>query len=188
MNETIKMIELKPFTEEDFEPIKSWVSNAEELFQFAGPIFSFPLTDAQLRKYLDMEDKKPFKVVLKNTKETIGHCELNYENGNHRLSRILVGIKDLRGKGIGEQIVSEMVQLFFQNPEINEVDLNTFDWNKAAIHCYEKVGFKINPEKSDKMTINGKEWTRINMSLKREHFSTTNKDGMNNSEPLVDNH
>jgi len=162
------MIELKPFTVEDFEPIKSWVGNAEELFQFAGPIFSFPLTDNQLINYLQMEDKKPFKVVLKETNETIGHCELNFENGNNRLSRILVGKKDLRGKKIGEQIVREMVKLLFQNPEINEVDLNTFDWNKAAINCYEKVGFKINQEKSDKMTVNGNEWTRINMSLKRK--------------------
>lgn len=162
------MIELKPFTENDFETFKSWVSNAEELFQFAGPIFNFPLTDEQLRDYLKMKDKMPLKVVLKETNETIGHCELNFENGNNRLSRILVGKKGLRGQKIGEQIVREMVKLFFQNPEINEVDLNTFDWNKAAINCYEKVGFKINPEKSDKMTVNGNEWTRINMSFKRK--------------------
>jgi len=162
------MIELKPFTENDFETLKSWTTNAEELFQFAGPIFSFPLTDEQLREYLKMEDKKPLKVFLKETNETIGHCELNFENGNNRLSRILVGKKDLRGQKIGEQIVREMVKLFFQNPKINEVDLNTFDWNKAAISCYEKVGFNINHEKSDIMTVNGNEWTRINMSLKRK--------------------
>lgn len=162
------MIALKPFTEDDFDAIKSWVVNAEELFQFAGPIFSFPLTDDQLRKYLQMADKKPYKVVIKETDEAIGHCELNFENGNNRLSRILVGRKDLRGQKIGEQIVREMVNLFFQNPAINEVDLNTFDWNKAAINCYKKVGFKINQEKSDKMTVNGNEWTRVNMSLKRK--------------------
>lgn len=162
------MIELKPFTENDFETFKSWVTNAEELFQFAGPIFNFPLTDEQLTDYLKMEDKTPLKVVLKITNETIGHCELNFENGNNRLSRILVGKKELRGQKVGEQIVREMVKLFFQNPKINEVDLNTFEWNKAAISCYEKVGFKINHEKSDKITVNGNEWTRINMSLKRK--------------------
>lgn len=162
------MIELKPFTEDDFETFKGWSNNAEELYQFAGPMFSFPLTDEQLRNYLNMEDKKPLKVVLKSTNETIGHCELNFENGNNRLSRILVGKKNLRGQKIGEQIVREMVNLFFQDPNIDEVDLNTFDWNKVAITCYEKVGFSINPEKSDIITVNGNQWTRINMSLKRE--------------------
>ena len=48
------MIELKPFTENDFEIFKAWAANAEELFQFAGPVFSFPLTDEQLRNYLKM--------------------------------------------------------------------------------------------------------------------------------------
>jgi RimJ/RimL family protein N-acetyltransferase len=161
------MIELKPFTEDDFETFKSWIHSAEELFQFAGPIFSFPLTDEQLSTYLKLEDKSPLKVVLTESNETIGHCELNFENGNHRLSRILVGKKELRGQKIGEHIVRELLKRCFQNPEVDEVDLNTFDWNKAAIHCYQKVGFKINPGKSEKMKVNGQEWTKINMTVKR---------------------
>ncbi|UTW63610.1 GNAT family N-acetyltransferase [bacterium SCSIO 12741] len=166
------MIELKPFTESDFETFKSWASSAEELFQFAGPIFTYPLDDEQLGNYLNMADKKPYKVVLTSTQETIGHCELNHENGNNRLSRIVVGKKELRGQKIGEQIVRQMVELLFQNPAIKEVDLNTFDWNKGAIRCYEKVGFRIIPENSDKMNVNGQEWTRINMVLKRSQWET----------------
>lgn len=162
------MIKLEPFTENDFETFKSWVKSEEELFQFAGPIFTYPLTDEQLRNYINMEDKKPLKVVLNSTNETIGHCELNFENGNRRLSRILVGNRELRGQKIGEQIVRKMVELMFQNPEINEVDLNTFDWNKRAIRCYEKVGFQINQDKSDTMNVNGNVWTKINMTLKRK--------------------
>lgn len=162
------MIELKPFTENDFETIKSWINSKEELFQFAGPIFKFPLTDNQLLNYIKMSDKKPFKVVLKSTNETIGHCEMNFENGNNRLSRILVGKKELRGKKIGEQIVRELVKMFFLNPDIKEVDLNTFDWNRAAINCYEKVGFRINHEKSEIITVHDNQWTRINMTLKRK--------------------
>ena len=162
------MIELRPFTENDFTTFKSWIHNEEELFQFAGPIFTYPLTDEQLSDYIKLTDKRPLKVVLKSTNETIGHCELNFENGNNRLSRILVGNKEFRGKKIGEQIVSKMVDLLFKDPEINEIDLNTFDWNKGAIKCYEKVGFKINHDKTDKMTVNGHIWTRINMTLKRK--------------------
>lgn len=162
------MIELQPFTENDFKTFKSWIHSKEELFQFAGPIFTYPLTDEQLADYIKMTDKRPLKVVLKSTNETIGHCELNFENGNNRLSRILVGNKELRGQKIGEQIVRKMVDLLFQDSKINEVDLNTFDWNKGAIKCYEKVGFKINHDKTDKMSVNGKIWTRINMTLNRE--------------------
>lgn len=164
------MIELHPFTTSDFETFKSWIQNAEELFQFAGPLLSFPVTNDQLRNYLDMEDKHPMKVVLSSTKESIGHCEFNFENGNKRLSRILIARKDLRGQKIGEQVVREMAKMLFKDPHIDQVDLNTFSWNKAAISCYEKVGFKINPNQSEIMQINGNNWTKINMVLKREEF------------------
>lgn len=164
------MIELKPFTENDFETFKSWVNSVEELFQFAGPLFSFPVTDDQLLNYIRMSDKKPYKVILKATNETVGHCELNYENGNHRLSRILVGNKALRGQKIGEHIVREMVALFFQDNTITEVDLNVFDWNKGAIKCYENVGFQIRHELTDKLDVNGAVWTRLNMVLTRGKY------------------
>lgn len=162
------MIELKPFTENDFDTFKSWIHSEEELYQFAGPIFSYPVTDQQLRDYIQMTDRKPLKVVLIATNKTIGHCELNFENGKYRLSRILVGDKNLRGQKVGEQIVRKMVDLFFQNEQVNEVDLNVFDWNKRAIKCYEKVGFKINPNKTGEMIVKGKVWTKLNMILKRE--------------------
>jgi RimJ/RimL family protein N-acetyltransferase len=148
------MIELKPFTESDFETFKSWINSVEELFQFAGPLFSFPVTDEQLLNYIRMSDKKPYKVILTATNETVGHCELNYENRNHRLSRILVGNKNLRGQKIGEHIVREMVRLIFEDPKVQEVDLNVFDWNKGAIKCYENVGFRIRPELTDKLKVN----------------------------------
>jgi len=161
------MIELKPFTELDFETFKSWIHTEEELFQFAGPIFSFPLTNKQLLDYIKMTDKKPLKVILKSTNQTIGHCEINFQNGVNRLSRILIGDKSLRGKKIGEQIVKQMATILFEDPSINEVDLNVFDWNKAALKCYENVGFRINPDQTNKMIVNGKIWTTLNMILKR---------------------
>lgn len=161
------MIELKPFTEKDFETFKSWVQSKEELFQFAGPLLTYPLTDNQLYNYLQMTDKKPLKVVLKSTQKTIGHCELNFENENKRLSRILIGDKEMRGKKIGEQVVRKMVDLMFDEKGVEEIDLNTFEWNKQAIKCYEKVGFRINPEKTERMEVNGNQWTKINMTLKR---------------------
>lgn len=104
------------------------------------------------------------------TDETIGHCELNFTNGNNRLSRILVGNKELRGQKIGEQIVRAMVDLLFQDSNVNEVDLNTFSWNKSAIRCYEKVGFRINHDNTDQMTVNNKIWTRLNLRLKRKEY------------------
>jgi 23S rRNA U2552 (ribose-2'-O)-methylase RlmE/FtsJ len=110
------------------------------------------------------------QVVLKETNETIGHCELNYENGNKRLSRILIGKEEYRSKKLGELIVRKMADLFFQDPNVKMVDLNVFEWNTRAIRCYEKVGFMINHQNTDYLNVYGNSWTRLNMKLKRENY------------------
>ena len=161
------MVTLHPFTAQDFDTLIGWVHSKEELFQFAGTIFNYPLTHGQLHNYINTSDKKPYKVVLTSTGETIGHCELNYENGGHRLSRILIGNKSLRGQHLGENIVKQMVALFFKDQTVKEIELNVFDWNKPAIKCYERVGFRINPNKIDAIEVNGSTWMKLNMILKR---------------------
>lgn len=170
------MIELQKFTPTDFETFMSWINNEKELFQFAGPIFTFPLNRNQLENYMNMEGLVPYKVVWKETNETIGHCELNYQKGHYRLSRILIGNKSYRGKGIGEEIVHKMVDKFFEDPKVSKVDLNVFDWNLAAIKCYENAGFKINPFYIRTMRVTGGTWVRLNMDLTRTEWNKLKSD------------
>ncbi len=164
------MIRLEKFIESDFDNLISWIKSEEELNQFAGPIFSFPLTTEQLKKYVNMTDKLPFKIILEETNETIGHCELNHENGNNRLSRILIGEQSARSKGYGKIVVAKMVEMLFEKCDVKEVDLNVYDWNLGAINCYENVGFKIDPGNSKKQIVNGKTWTILNMTMKRNNW------------------
>jgi len=167
---SINMLELEAFTEKDFETLIKWVKSPEELVQFAGPIFSFPLTKAQLNSYLRHDDKIPFKIVLKSTHQNIGHCELNYGNKFPRLSRILIGDPAMRGKGLGKEIVRQMLKLIFDDMDVKIVDLNVFVWNKAAIKSYEGVGFEIIHENTDNLQVHGLNWTRLNMQFNREKW------------------
>ena len=77
----------------------------------------------------------------------------------------------MRGQKIGEQLVKKMVDLLFENPILNRVDLNVFDWNKGAIKCYQNAGFNINPTETEDIIINGKIWTKLNMVLERSSYN-----------------
>ena len=164
------MIELKKFTKSDFDTLISWIKNEEDLVQFSGPIFSFPLTESQLSSYIKMTDKRIFKIVNTSTNTTIGHCELNYTNGNNRLSRILIGDKNSRGKGYCKIIIAKMTTMLFEDLNVNEVDLNVFDWNKGAIKCYQNAGFIIDTKTHKKQTVKGEVWTCLNMKLHRNNW------------------
>ena len=160
------MIELRQFDKTDFDRLISWIDSEKFMIQFAGPIFTFPLTTEQLEKYISDKNRLPFKVIMIKTGKVIGHAEIyNSKKSTAKLCRILIGDKDLRGKGLGEKIVNELVEFSFNKLNAVIVELNVYNWNTSAIKCYEKVGFIVNPSKSKTTQYGNNEWTAINMTL-----------------------
>lgn len=160
------MIELKQFDSTDFSRLINWVDSEKLLIQFAGPIFTFPLTTNQLVIYITDKSRFPFKVIETKTDEVIGHAEIYLsKNKSAKLCRILIGNKDNRGKRIGQAIVNELVKFSLNTLGATKIELNVFDWNTSAIKCYEKAGFIINKTKNKKAKLNNNEWTVINMIL-----------------------
>lgn len=164
------MIELSKLEQNDFTIFKSWISDPDELFQFAGPIFRFPVTDDQLLGYINDSQRIVFKVIMIDSNEIIGNAELNFENPLPRLSRILIGDKAYRNKGFGKLIVNKMLEKLFVERNFQHADLNVFDWNKVAIKCYERVGFVINPDIKYNHNTNGDIWTAINMTITKNNW------------------
>ncbi len=175
------MIELKPFREEDFEALISWVGSEELLVQFAGPIFKYPLTVAQLEKYISDENRYVFKVINPEANGiAIGHAEIFLVTPTAaRLCRILIGDKSYRGKGVGQEIIKQLIDQSFEYLNAETIELNVYDWNTSAIKCYEKVGFEVNPNTINTTEVNGVTWTAINMVFpkpkKRAHSSSISK-------------
>ena len=162
------MIQLQPFTVADYDRLILWVDSAESLMQFAGPGFVFPLTHQQLDDSLSDSKRKAFKVVDVAGNATIGHAEIYLTTEAAHFGRILIGDEKQRGKGIGQMIVAQLLHIAFEEMNQSLATLNVFDWNLAAIKCYEKGGFAVNPDKRLARTVNGKTWTALNMVLPKE--------------------
>lgn len=168
------MIRLKQFTEDDFESLISWINTEEELVQFAGTIFQYPLTKEQLSTYNSNPAVNAFTVIEEEENIPIGHCEIFLaENEIPRLCRIIIGNKNFRGKGIGRQIVNELLELTFNKYNAEKVELNVYSWNTSAIKTYENAGFKVNPAKKKEIFINGISWISLNMVInKNDYYSS----------------
>jgi RimJ/RimL family protein N-acetyltransferase len=165
------MINLTAFDKSDFAKLISWISNEEILLQFSGPAFTFPLTEEQL--YLNLEDKNRFayKVVDLSNNSMIGYAEIYWQKNSVLLGRIIIGEQEFRGRGIGKQIVKNLLEISFNQFKVESAELNVFDWNINAIKCYEQVGFSINPGKIYKREINGQTWTALNMVIEKSSWS-----------------
>ncbi|WP_207420200.1 GNAT family N-acetyltransferase [Desertivirga brevis] len=121
------MIKLETFGYEDFDRLISWVKSEKEMIQFAGPVFTYPLTREQLIQYSTNKVRQVFKVRLISTGEVVGHCELNFQNQIPRLSRILIGDSTLRNQGMGKAIVRSLLDRVFESTCHDSVDLTVFN-------------------------------------------------------------
>lgn len=165
-------ITLEPFTLADSNRLIQWINSEEELIQFAGPYFTYPLTEVQIENYLKLPNKDAFKVIQADTIEVIGHGEINQTSEVPRLARILIGRREHRGKGLGKELVLALLNKAFSICDSDRIELNVYTWNTAAIACYESVGFVLNPGKEAEVMVNGKRWQSINMAISRERFNS----------------
>jgi len=174
-------IELKPFERDDFSRLMDWIKTPEFLLQWAGPIFTFPLDELQLDSYLKGSQgnsplRRIYKAVNTSDHRVIGHIELNDINLRNKaatLCRVLVGDPILRGKGIGPQMVKELLQIGFGQFGLHRIDLYVFDFNEAAIRCYEKVGFRKEGRIREARKIGDEYWSLYQMSILEDEWRST---------------
>jgi RimJ/RimL family protein N-acetyltransferase len=169
-------IRLGKFGRENYSDLISWVDSEETLMQFAGPLFEFPLTPEQLDISLSDKNRVAFKVADQATNVTLGHAEIYLAEDSAKIGRILIGDNEQRNRGLGQQIVALLLDYSFSNHDPSFIELNVFDWNIAAIKCYEKAGFTVNPGKKSERKIKNEIWTVLNMTIDKWKYEQTRID------------
>jgi GNAT superfamily N-acetyltransferase len=133
--ETAVVARIEPFGPADFARLLRWVSpdgSPESLMQWAGPIFTWPLDDAQLERYLE-----PTRVTPPTR----------------------------RGDGVGRAMVAAALRVAFEDLGLHRVALNVFDFNVAALRCYQSLGFVREGVTRDARRMGDTYWTTICCSL-----------------------
>ncbi len=167
------MIQLLPFSEDDFDRFISWIDSEKMMYQFAGPIFSYPVAHDQLIKYISDQDRKAFSVIEIKSNSVIGHCEINAidkVNRKARICRVLIGNKNCRNKGLGQLIIKQLLDIGFNELDLHRIDLGVFNFNEIAIKCYENCGFKKEGLLRDSFIIEGEFKSVYNMSILRSEW------------------
>ena len=147
------MIVLKPFSEEDFDTLISWIDSEEALVQFAGLNFLFPLTREQLALNLTNTKIHAYKAVQLPQNRLIGYGEIYITDMNEAsLGKIIIGDESLRGQGFGLELVNHLVAISFNKLGAGIALLNVF---------------------TKKRQVNGKVWTAVQMVLEKEKWEET---------------
>ena len=139
-------ITLGPFGREDFSRLISWLPTEADLIEWCAAFFQYPLTYAQLERYLESTKQPDSRVVFTARStggEAVGHIEISqiWPHLSSRLSRVLVA-PDQRRRGFASNMVAQALLVSFDQYFVDRVDVGVSATNSPATGCYAKLGFK----------------------------------------------
>ena len=177
------MIRLEYFDSSDFDQLIEWVNTEELLTNWAGSLFSYPLTKASMEWYLDntnsieSSDAFLYKAIDIQTGEIVGHISLggiSRKNRAGRISRVLIGSGNHKGKGYCKDMVNEVLKIGFEELKLHRISLGVYDFNSPALKCYQSTGFSIDGTMRDVLMYKEKWWSLIEMSILEDEWKPNN--------------
>lgn len=83
-----------------------------------------------------------FSMIDKESKKFIGNIEIMNITNNGGDMGVVITTSE-QNKHYGQEAISRIINYVFYELNFNYLDLYVFDFNKRAIHCYEKLGFVV---------------------------------------------
>ncbi len=119
-------MDIRPTTPEDYKAIVGLVPNREELF-LVYPKGKHPFTVSQLQELA--ESRKELTVAVLDGR-VIGFANLyDVQPGKWAFIGNVVIHREFRGSGIGQKLVTHMVEIAFENYQLPEVRISVFNGN-----------------------------------------------------------
>jgi len=174
------MIVLEYFGRNDFDQLMKWIEDDELLMNWSGSLFSYPLTLKSLEWYIDdvndinNSDAFIYKAVDVVSGKTVGHISLgsiSKKNKSGRISRVLVGGNDNKGRGCCQQMVKAVLKIGFEELQLHRISLGVYDFNTAAINCYKKSGLIVEGITRDVLNFKGNWWSLVEMSILEKEWN-----------------
>ncbi|MFM6983372.1 MAG: GNAT family N-acetyltransferase [Chitinophagaceae bacterium] len=127
---------LRAFSIQDTELLNQWAGSQDELFQFSGTTWQYPLSEEMLSQYMAKYPNR-YMYLYEVSGSLIGFGELiTQEDNSPRLSRLLIAPM-YRGQGHGKKLVSELETLC----DADHISLFVLENNARARKCYESCGY-----------------------------------------------
>lgn len=114
-----------------------------------------------------------FTIFEKGTGRAIGNTDIQFDSRNRTGNfGICIGEADCRGKGYGTEATRLMLDFAFTAHGIHNVMLTVYEFNRGAIRCYEKAGFKEFGRRRQCQFMGGRLWDVVYMDCLATEFQS----------------
>lgn len=166
---------LRGLTEDDADgSYLNWL-NDQEVTKYLESGF-FPYSKSNLKEYIISKsfrsDAVMLAIVEKKSERHIGNVKLEPINWIHRTAEfgILIGEKDVHGKGYGTQVLRLILDYAFFTLNLRKITLGVVAENTAAVRLYKKMGFVIEGTLKEQSFHNGHYCDTYRMGLFKKDY------------------
>lgn len=143
-----RLVRLRAFDNSDLMNVLAYANDYEVMRGASGAIL-YPSTVDDAARDMGKNTsfttgEYQFAIETKEARRFIGQCgfvKVNWKNRVGELA-ILIGEKDCRGKGYGADAIQTLCTFGFMEMNLRKIKALVFDFNEAALRCYEKCGFQ----------------------------------------------
>ncbi|MDR0570367.1 MAG: GNAT family N-acetyltransferase [Clostridiales Family XIII bacterium] len=163
---------LSPVSRDDAPVYARWM-NDRGVTDFLGN--TWMLLDVEKEKEIlegFLKDQYVFAIVKREGEELLGNINFFALNHVHRSAHcgLFIGEPERRGLGYGREALELLLGFGFGALNLNNVMLEVFSFNKAAIACYEAVGFKRIGARRQAYFLDGVYHDEIYMDILADEF------------------
>jgi RimJ/RimL family protein N-acetyltransferase len=179
MNIKGKIVTLRAVEESDIKTLHTW-ANDTDTQNIMGNIH-FPSSMDYHKEWFNKlkSDHLNQRFAIEVSNELIGLSSIiniDWRN-NHAWHGIMIGNKDIRGKGYGIDAVMATMRYAFDELHLERLDGAMIDYNEASIFFYcNKLGWKKEGIRRNYYFTKGKYWDQIIVGVTKEDYYELIKD------------
>lgn len=173
MNILGKHVLIRAIEELDLDLLFTWANDPDIWYQLDG--WHFPTNRASMQSW--------FKDIMKDTLNqrfaieakdmgligTISLGDIDWKN-NHGLIGIILGPKDLRGKGYAVDAMMAIERYAFEELHFSRLDGTIIEYNETSSHFVAKCGWKEEGRQRNWYFRRNRYWDRILVGITRDDY------------------
>jgi RimJ/RimL family protein N-acetyltransferase len=163
---------LSPIDPDDAEVYAKWINDLEvSIYLTSAPNVYSLSKEKEILEQISKEGYN-FAIIDSEKVKVIGNCGLmNVDNVNRKAELgIFIGEKDYWGKGYGTEAIELLLDFSFNILNLNSIMLIVRAFNKRAIRCYEKCGFKLIGKRREAAIIGPQKYDEYYMDILAGEF------------------
>lgn len=159
---------IRPYIESrDYEYIEKWIDYEKTHALWCANLIPYPVTKENFHAFLEknaVEWTDSAYVATETNGEIIGFfCYSINVDDNAGFLKFVIVDHNKRGTGYGKEMLKLALQYAFDITGVELVQLNVFDENVVAKHCYEKIGFIEESIAKNIFSYKDELWSRCHM-------------------------